>query len=226
MKNFTLLIFVLSLVTVHFISKAQLALQTEEIIIDGITAEDFDVAGKNIITNTSGRSVTVVWEREIIELAENWQTAVCDVNQCYLPHVNTQQFDLGSESEGNLDVHVYPNETDGYAIVKITLTDIASEDNSVSTTFYFNRTSSSSTYERITNAVKMFPNPASNMVIIEDHPKAHSVIIYSLDGRLIHQQQLAGMTEVNINQFQSGNYIVNIFDQNGVKSSTNLLTKQ
>ena len=226
MKYFSFFLFVSLLVIVHSVSNAQLSFESDTLTTSGITADDFDVVLNNTVFNAAARGVNLTWEREIIELAEEWQTAVCDVNACYLPHVNSMGFELDAESDGNLDVHVYPNDTEGYAIVKVTLTDATSEDNTISAVYYFNRTVSSTSAVRITNAIKVFPNPASDIMMVEEHPAAHEVVIYSLDGKVIHSQRLAGMTPINISHLKSGNYIINILDTNGGKASTNILTKQ
>lgn len=201
----------------------QLSITPNPHYLDDIDFTEYDVVAKGFIKNESTRSKTLIWERTEIALAENWTTAVCDVNLCYLPHVSTQEFELAAGAEGTLDLHLYPDNTEGSGLVEIKVYDKFAPLDSIVGVYYLNGTTSS--VEKITNNIKITPNPAVDRIFIQDFQKVTVLEIYSIEGKLVSKTSPLS-NEVNVSYLNSGVYILRMSDKNGRYISSNVLMKK
>lgn len=226
MRFFNFILAIAFLTGLHQLSKAQISITPNTVVIEEVDIEEFDVVAHSIFKNESNRPGTFVWERTIMEISEEWTTAVCDVNTCYNPVVSTAEFDLEAESEGILDVHVYPGGVEGGAIIKLLVYDITSEENEAIAYYYFNR-QSTSTVERINNKIKTYPNPVSDQVFIEAESNLVDYVeICNIQGQVVHAQKMFSENSIFIPHIPGGNYILRMFDKDKNPLSVNLLVKQ
>ena len=67
----------------------------------------------------------------------------------------------------------------------------------------------------------IFPSPASNVIQFNSEVMVHSVKIYDLSGKMvqINESNLIGNIQLNISNLKSGNYIIQINTDNGMKIS-------
>jgi hypothetical protein len=64
------------------------------------------------------------------------------------------------------------------------------------------------------NAVNVYPNPARNVLFIENSVSGRAVI-YNVSGQLIGDYRLDGqLDEINVENFKSGLYIIQIVGDN------------
>lgn len=208
---------------IPFVSNGQLTITPNPHHLIDIDFSAYDVVAKGYIKNGSTRDKTLVWERTEYFLAENWSTAVCDVNLCYLPHVGTQEFTLEAGKEGTLDLHLYPKDTEGSGLVKITVYDKFAPLDSVSVLYYLNETTS--TVEKINNNIKIVPNPSVDRILISDFEKVDALEFYSMEGKLISRNKLT-TGEINVNFLSTGVYILRMVDKSGRYVSSNVLVKK
>lgn len=208
---------------------AQTTIEPPTVYLNDIAATDGDVAAYSFVLNQTGDSTGYIWERNIIEITEGWLTAVCDVVTCHFPTVESSTFGLKADSLGTLDVHVYtnfvdPNGVDGAAIVEVTVTNLSDEDDVAVGTYYFNQ--ALSTPERITNALKIYPNPVVSEFFIEGADDVQRVEIYDISGRLVKEVQSFGQGSINVDDLGNGNYIVRMWNDSNKQLSSNVLTIQ
>lgn len=68
----------------------------------------------------------------------------------------------------------------------------------------------------LTNVVKMYPNPANNMIYIEGDALLSDVIIYTATGQLVRKLKVDGMhTAIDISGLSNGLYIMKILSEKG-----------
>jgi hypothetical protein len=214
----------LLLVVVLFTSAwSQLVINPNPAIVSEVDITEFDVVAYTFITNDSDVPRTLRWERNVVSIADGWQSAVCDKVQCYLPHVSTQTFPLEENETANLDVHIYPANREGAAVIEIIVTDVQDENVTVTGQFYFNEDPNSN-YEKISNRIKIFPNPCSDFLYIEEFHTVNRVEIYSLDGNLVVNSPLSS-NSLSIAHLPTGSYIVRMKDKAGNQISSNVLKK-
>jgi len=221
MKNLYLFILLAACTSV---ASAQTVIQPDIIAMEGITVIDSDVNGEAEVINQSTTTQNYTWSREIIEITPTWFTAVCDKNLCHGPTVEEASFFLEAAEAGTMDVHVYPQGTPGAAIVVVTVTNDNDPEDTAEATYYFNQ--SLSTPEVLTNALKIYPNPAVSHFSIEGADGVERVEIYDLSGKLIKEVQSFGVSLINVDDLSTGNYIVRMWDESDAQVSSNILSIQ
>ena len=201
----------------------QTTLVPNPVLVDNLDPNEFEAIAYSFVTNESSEEIEYTWTRNTIEITEGWSTAVCDLNQCYLSTVSSQDFILSADSTGNLDVHLYPAGNDGYALIEVTIEDSDNEENSVTGVYLFS-SGALSAPERINNALKIYPNPVASDLFIEGGDAVERIEIYSVQGKLVKEENLQGRGTVNVSDLQTGNYIVRMWDQSDRQVSTNVLS--
>lgn len=224
MKHFNKLFAVSALLLASQFITAQTSIDPNPVTISELDIFQFDIVGYSLVTNESTSTKDYVWTRNIIHLAEGWETAVCDKNQCHAYGVDAQNFNMAAGEAGTLDVHVYPFQNQGYAVVEVTVTEVENSSNSDTGTYYFN--TSTSVSERMTNAIAVYPNPVANLLFIETANTVHKIDFFGLDGKLIDSKLTAGNNSVEVGNLASGTYVVRMQDAEGVQVSSNIVIKQ
>lgn len=202
----------------------QTAIEPPVVAIEGITLVDSDVAAYSEVLNQSDEAKDYMWERDVIELSEGWETAVCDLNLCHLSFVEEATFTLGANSAGTLDVHVYPNGVSGAAIVAVKVTNVNDEEDFAEGMYYFNQALSAP--ERLDNALKIYPNPAVDEFFVEGSENLERLEIYDVSGKQVKEFIGGSMNVFSVSDLDGGNYIVRMWDNSNRQISTNLLSIQ
>jgi hypothetical protein len=63
--------------------------------------------------------------------------------------------------------------------------------------------------------VKIYPNPASTQITVENAPINSDISIFSIDGRLVHQQKLSNTNavKIDVSKFEKGAYLIAVRSQ-------------
>lgn len=63
--------------------------------------------------------------------------------------------------------------------------------------------------------LKIFPNPATKQITIENAPMNSDISIFSIDGRLVHQQKLSNTNavKIDVSKFEKGAYLIAVQSQ-------------
>ncbi len=196
-----------------------------------VLASDDDITAKGFIKNEAEDTVTLMWKRNVIELKDGWETAVCDKNLCYIPtYGETSAADgthlvLAPGEESNFDVHVYPDGTEGFAIVEVTATDITNSDNTVTGRFEFNQMSTN-TINFNKAAIKIYPNPTVDFISISDADQVERLIIYNIVGRPVKIFDANYMNHYDVMDLPTGMYLVRLMGENDRTIKTVRLSKK
>ncbi|HKK40179.1 MAG TPA: T9SS type A sorting domain-containing protein [Cryomorphaceae bacterium] len=206
-------------------SYAQTSLEPNPVSVENFNADDFEAVAYSNVTNDGSSIVIYSWTRNVIEMTEGWTSAICDLNQCYLEFVSTQEFILPPGEVSNIDVHVYPDGIEGSALIEVTVEDTDNPENAVTGVYLFS-TGFLSTPERINNALKIYPNPVVSEFIIQGADMVERIEIYNISGKLVKEIQSFGQGSINVDNLGTGNYIVRMWSDANVQLSTNVLTVQ
>ena len=196
-----------------------------------VLASDDDITAKGFIKNESEDTVTVMWKRNIIELKDGWETAVCDKNLCYVPsYGETSAADgtnlvLAPGEESNFDVHVYPDGTEGFATVEVTATDITNAENTVTGRYEFNQTSTS-TFNFKKTDIKIYPNPTVDFISLTDDNQVERLIIYNIVGRPVKLFDANFNNHYDVMDLPTGMYLVRLMGKNDRTIKTVRLSKK
>jgi len=210
----TLLLLFLSF-SVYLSAQVTLTL-TEPTGSTDVLASDVDITAKGFIKNESDVTVTLMWQRNIVELKDGWETAVCDKNLCYVPSYSQTSAADGTHlvlepgEESNFDVHVYPDGTEGFAVVEVTATDITNAANTVTGTYSFNREVSTSTFSIAKPDIKIYPNPTTNYISLSNEEYVESLAIYNIVGRRVKLFNANYSNQYNVVDLPTGMYLVRL----------------
>ena len=83
-------------ILIFLFSFAVLALHAQNITLEPMQSdiqEGLNTANDNVahsfLTNPASEKKRFVWERNVLNITNGWESAVCDKIRCYFPHVNT-----------------------------------------------------------------------------------------------------------------------------------------
>lgn len=183
----------------------------------------FEGIAHSFVTN-NGASDEFVWERNVISITEGWRSAVCDVEMCHNDQVSSMEFPLESGESGVLDVHVYPYGFVGSAIIEVVVTSLSNPDITATGVYYFNQ--SVSVPERLSEAIKLYPNPAIDQIFIGEGENVDRIELFSLSGRKVLDAPLNNERVVSVGHLSTGTYIARLFNASGEQVSSNLMIKK
>lgn len=222
MKQTLLIIF--SVLFIGQISAQNLEYDVSPVITGSVSASDFEGVGHSIITNTATSTRSFKWTRTIVEITEGWEIAICDKNQCYIPAVTTKEFNLEASEGGTMDVHAYPHNIAGSAIVEIVVEDLNDNSLSISNLFYFN-TNPTATNDISRQSLKVYPNPSDGLFTIKGNKQIGHLEVYSLTGKKVQSFDYNNGQWYNISDLPKGTYLVRLVDRKGQQMETKLINK-
>lgn len=186
----------------------------------------FESVGYSFVINNADGAIDCEWERNVVSITDGWESAVCDKNLCHSWPVSSAQFTLDAGESGTLDVHVYPFNNPGGAIIEVSVTEIGNPDNTDTGVFYFNETTSVA--ERLRDVVKLYPNPTTDFLFIEkgDHDDIAEVAFFNLRGQNVLQVAINQSQMIDMGRLPAGTYVARLFNNNGEHVSSNVVMKQ
>ncbi len=213
-----------SLLLVASLAWTQVDIQPNPIVVEEVDPDAFEAIGYGTVINATSEAINYTWTRTVVEMTEGWESAVCDKNQCYLPSVSSMDFILLPEEDTLLDVHVYPNNIEGQAIIEVTVTDQDDPANTVTARYYFN-SEPTNTLEVQRDRFRVYPNPNSGLFSITGADNVASVQVYNLAGKLVSNFDTTLDNQYDIRKLPRGSYLVQLIGDNNGIVATKLIQK-
>lgn len=204
---------------------AQVTLDPQQIVVAEVSPDSTQVIGYSRVKNNADVTRTYRWIRTVRSVSEGWETAVCDTNLCYLPHVDSMEFELSAQLEANLNVYVYPNELEGSAIVEVKVVDVDNPDHSATAVYYFNEAPSNTRKRNRHNNLRVYPNPTRNIFQVSDNEIVGRVILFNLLGRPLKSYPYVPGDLYRLDELPKGTYLVQLQDREGRVLVTRALNK-
>lgn len=187
---------------------------------DTITTMDtYDSPAHGEIKNMSNSTITIKWERHVIDTTVGISTAVCDPVTCWYPGVSSKTFQLEPDSSGQLTVHFYNAMFDpapgqaGSGIVHLKLTNLDNAADSLTVVYTYNTLTA--TNELPAPKVKLFPNPITNFFTLTNADEVASMRLFTLDGREVARFLHSTENTYSIANHPVGTYVLSFEDKNG-----------
>jgi hypothetical protein len=187
---------------------------------DTITTQDtWDSPAHGEIKNISSSTITMKWERHIISLTPNLETAFCDPVTCWFPVVDSSTFTLQPDSFGQMTVHFYNKAYDpppgqaGSGIVHIKITNLGDAADSLTAVYTFSTLSGTNDLPEAN--VKLFPNPTTDYFTLSNAEEVAYMKLYALDGRVVARFEHSPDNTYSIANQPVGNYVLSFEDKNG-----------
>lgn len=214
-------------ISLQFSTQAQVTFSEPEVIVSVING-DFDVAAHNTVTNSAIQVKTYRWERNVMNISDDWASAVCDKNACYVPDTGSAEFTMGpAESGATMDVHVYPGAapaSDGSATIEVNIIDVNTEQNVGSAIYYFNA-SPSSTVEVSKESVRVYPNPSTGIFSLKGGESARRIAIFNVTGQRLKLFDVTTKNSYDIRDLPRGTYFVQLLSKDAQVLTTKLIQK-
>lgn len=189
------------------------ALRFEEAIVTQVVDPSIDdVAAYVTLLNESDRRYAVRWVREVNDLPGGWMSAVCDTNQCYLPQVDSADFQIAANGSTRIIPHIYPDGTAGEAQMTIRVFEINNRDNDAVVTFNFPLVSP--TRNAFYQGPRIFPNPgAEEFEVLSDVP-LNSVRLTNMLGTVVREYP-AQLRRYDVSDLPNGLYLASLIGVDG-----------
>ncbi len=192
--------------------------------LDDPSTSPGDVVAHAFVKNNSNSTKTFVWERIVNDLPAGtvWASAICDVNNCYLPFVATKEFILEAGQEGTMDIHMYPGGTPGSLSgalpgegeVQVRIWEKDDESNEEVGSYKFIITdNSTSTNDVEIKQLRVFPNPVIDYIQISENTIVDEVAIFNLIGERVLYFPTSSGQRYNVADLKKGMYLIQMLDK-------------
>jgi hypothetical protein len=200
-----------------------IAITADSVAVSG-NSNEFELVGNNYVENLTGSDLTIVWKRTINNLPNGWTSSVCDKMACWAATTDSKTFTLQGNRTEKLDVHFYPNNNMGAAIVEMLAWVQGDSANTVvKSTFKANAglTSNITASAKKNIEVSFYPNPVKDNMFVAGLPENQSfkVELYSLLGTKVTTYNLpagtsqSGIHQIDMQELPKGVYMVRIVDK-------------
>lgn len=180
--------------------------------IDTFSDEE-DAPAHGEITNMTGNTINLRWERKVIEITPGCETAVCDPNTCYARHIGVRNLSMDPNEQGELTVHFYRNGNYCEGIVHLTVRNLDNPSDSTVVVYTLNQATGAT--ELPAAEVKLFPNPFVEYFSLENADDVAAIRVYTLDGRQVSRLEVNAYNIYSLYQQPTGVYIIALEDKNG-----------
>ena len=218
------ILFLFSLFLTLGLGAQNLQFSTTPVVVSDVSSADFEGVGYSTVTNTADMARLLTWRRHVIEITETWESAICDKNLCWGSSKSEANFELVSNEEGTMDVHAYPRNTDGSAVIEIIVFDTADTTQSVSNIYYFNA-DPSSTVHVTREQDKVYPNPSNGLFSVKAGKQLATVQVFSLTGQMVKSFSYNDGQWYDITDLPKGTYLVRLIDRDARQLVTKLMHK-
>lgn len=226
MRNFLLSLWSIMLMSVA-VSAQDFTVTPSPVSVDGdANASSIDASSK--VVNNTDNTLNLRWERIVISTPDGWDTAICDNVLCWSPQTSTKDFTLTSGEEGDMKVNYRPNGVVGMGEVNIRIYDPLDSLNTVQEHTYLCNATLVSVEEPEEENFTIYPNPATNFVVLPDNNRIQKAVLYSITGRKVQVFDMAAVANrrFDIVDVMRGTYLLQFLDENGATLHTTRLTKR
>ena len=177
--------------------------------------------------NTSGKTITLKWQKVSESVPSIWEASVCDNVKC-----NTSLVDSGIMNPVNPDdyglllLHITPHVNYGKAIVRYAVWDIANPALKDTLTYILTvRATSGIAEAENKNGFSIYPNPAKeNINIISNFQTGFQFLITDVSGKEVEKGiSKTNSISVTTENLPNGVYTVSIFTENNLINTKQFL---
>jgi len=174
------------------------------------------------------------WERTNISLPSGWASAVCDNNLCYLPTVNTEEFNMTGGDTTDLILHIYPggtpgnitNVTPGTAEVHVKVYEKDNPTNEENIIFFVTLDATTGTTQVEAQRLKVYPNPTKDVFRITENTLVKRVKVLNVVGKSALDRTIQNGEQLSVAHLRAGMYLVQMFDDKNEVIKTVRLLKE
>jgi len=220
---------VLSLMAIAFFSAGLLAqdftLAPSPVNVSGDPSTALIEAPSKVVNNTNG-ILKLRWKR-IEDIPDEWQTLICDNVLCWGPAKSMSDFTLEPGEEGDMKPNFKVNNTEGNGVVRMLIYDPLDSLNTVQENTYTCNATAVSVEEPTENNFTIYPNPATDFVVLPENSKIKTAVLYNITGQQVKIFDLMANTRrFDVGDVMRGTYLLQFIDDVGSILHTTRLTKR
>lgn len=208
----------------HLTLFSQISLSTNPAIKTLDLNEFFNKAVTTVKNNSSSKA-TYIWKVTPIISPSLWAFQVCDLNLCYLPGVDSAEFDLEAGQEAEFYIQILHNNFRADGEYKAKFTNKNNPSDTLTGTFIFTTSSVSTRDITFGENIKIHPNPANNYFHISDTKHIGKVQVLNMVGGVVKTYYAQNTDQFDISDLPSGMYMVKMIHKNSNKVKTLRLRK-
>jgi len=183
------------------------------------------------LNHSGGSTIDVAWERVLVDIPAEWQTAVCDPNQCYSPFSDEPlgpgsvlvPFPMTSGETISGDafyVQFIPNGVPGSGTVRLKVYEVGNPNNSIICSYEFDAVATGLSSPS-TGSFQFHPNPVRNEIRVSapSASKIRTVEIYSVVGKLVRRYDLGverSSFQLDLSELKEGMYFARMLNGSNV----------
>lgn len=185
----------------------------------------FEMVAHSYLVNEGDETVSIRWERFLIDTPAPWKVFICDINNCYTEVVYSNvspQLDapvvLAPGDTTNIDVHMKPKGTSGEGDVRIDITIVDDPNNTVVATNLYSFSSLLSSINDLDKArLEIYPNPTTDYFQLRGADLVDRVVVYNVIGREMRSFDAQPNKNYAVNDLPNGLYLVSLVsDEEGI----------
>lgn len=200
----------------------------KQVTVGGFEAT-YEESAKVTVTNTSGRTLRLRWDKQVSYQPIGWESQVCDKVASYPPAVATN-YDpllgiqapvvLAPGEAFDLYLNVFPYNISGQTRVEIPFRDINGGDDILGTATFqisiFEESVVAPGHSANQGQARLFPNPVTDRFFVAGAPGLSRIEVYNTLGRLVkaYDQPREG-DSYPVDDLPQGVYLVSLVDDNG-----------
>jgi hypothetical protein len=190
-----------------------------------------DIGAHATVRNTSTDTLRLLWTRDVQSSTQGWTSWICDLNNCYLPHIavcpTSRPNVLAPGDTIDFQVHINPSGTAGSATICVTLYDMDNPDEILGTVKAMLETSTTSVTDVTKNDLQLFPNPTTSYFEISNATNVSHVVIHALVGTKVREfnAKING-SRFDVSDLPQGIYLVRLMDDTRSVLKTMRLSKR
>ncbi|MDB5281552.1 MAG: hypothetical protein JWO06_627 [Bacteroidota bacterium] len=208
---------------VHLSAQQATLTPSDSVSRDVAVQSQFDIVDEYIyLHNTHSDSIKINWRLVSADTVPGWSLQLCDNQNCY-PLPNTPKTSAWLAPGDSLDFHAIlaPAAIAGSGWMKVSVQIAADTFPALIITYHANVTVTSgiNSVSAESNAIHVFPNPATDMITIEGLTPSQSSTVQILDvqGRVLSAESRIENPSLNlsISNLPAGSYLVKVLDAEG-----------
>jgi len=193
---------------------AQLSLDVASPTIHGEFGTDNDIMVEVKVTNTSNQVINLLWTRHEVTLPTMWKSHVGDFTTTTDIAPEDDPIHLNPGGSYMIQIHAETFGQAGYAQVELDLYDANEQDvvlGVVKATFE-SANAQGRTDARSTEAIRIYPNPATDYFRIYQSDAVANIEIYNIVGKLIASFPASPDGQYDVINLQEGMYLVRLLN--------------
>ncbi len=188
----------------------------------------FRTEAPSTVTNNTDEVLNLRWERIEEDVPAEWNTAICDNILCWAPTKSVSDYTIQPNEEARMKPEFRSNGVAGVGTIRMLIYDPLDSLNTVQENVYTADIQMSVSVEEPEEIdFTIYPNPASDFVVLPENNQIAKAVLYNIAGKQITTFDMMSNTRrFDVMDIMRGTYLLQFIDETGGILHTTRLTKK